>query len=161
MLRSIFSTDSCLQSDNGVSTSNSPLRQSIAENGSVPPQQLLRGQEDTPRRAVRFSPSTSENRHAVRRAPTARTRASEENPPVHVLHTSRKRMTPSTESCYGLCLHASVCQVRCQPLSASSMKACELACVRMVNTRSGLTSLRGCGKDVCSHRFFSISSSLL
>ena len=42
------------------------------------------------------------------------------------------------------------------------MKACELACVRMmVSTRSGLTSLRGCGKDVCCHRFFSISYSLL
>ena len=27
--------------------------------------------------------------------------------------TSRKRMTPSTESCYGLCLHASVYQRRC------------------------------------------------
>ena len=26
---------------------------------------------------------------------------------------------------------------------------------------SELTSLRGCGKDVCCHRFFSISSSLL
>ena len=50
------------------------------------PQQLLRGQGDTPRRAVRFSPSTFDNRHAVRRAPTARTRTSEENPPVHVLH---------------------------------------------------------------------------
>ena len=33
--------------------------------------------------------------------------------------------------------------------------------VRTVNTRSGLTSLRGCGKYVCCHRFFSISSSLL
>ena len=43
-----------------------PLRQSIAENGSVPPQQLLRGQEDTPRKAVRFSRSTFDNRHAVR-----------------------------------------------------------------------------------------------
>ena len=58
---------------------------SIAENGRAPPQQLLRGQRDTPRRAVRFSPSTFDNRHAVR-APTARTRTSEENPPVHVLH---------------------------------------------------------------------------
>ena len=48
------------------------------------------------------------------------------------------------------------------PLSASSVKACELACVRMImSTRSGLTSLRGCGKDVCCHRLFSISSSLL
>ena len=27
--------------------------------------------------------------------------------------TSRKRMSPSTESCYGLCLHASVYQRRC------------------------------------------------
>ena len=35
-----------------------PLGQSIAENGRVPPQQLLRGQGDTPRRAVRFSLST-------------------------------------------------------------------------------------------------------
>ena len=35
------------------------------------------------------------------------------------------------------------------------MKACELACVRMmVSTRSGLASLRGCDKDVCCHRFF-------
>ena len=38
-------------------------------------------------------------------------------------------------------------------------------CVRtddgVLNTRSGLTSLRGCGKDVCCHRFFSIPSSLL
>ena len=42
--------------------------------------QLLQGQEDTPRRAVRFSPSAFDNRHAVRRAPTARTRMSEENP---------------------------------------------------------------------------------
>ena len=63
-----------------------PLRQSIAENGRVPPQQLLGGQGDTPRRAVRFSPSTLDNRHAVRRAPIARTRTSEENPPLHVLH---------------------------------------------------------------------------
>ena len=31
----------------------------------------------------------------------------------------------------------------------------------VLNTRSGLTSLRGCGKDVCCHRFFSIPSSLL
>ena len=45
--------------------------------------------------------------------------------------------------------------------SASSMKACELACVRMmVSARSGLTSLRGCGKDVCCHRFFPMLSSL-
>ena len=58
---------------------------SIAENGRVPPQQILRGQGDTPRRAVRFSPSTFDNRHSVRRAPTARTRTGEENPPVHVL----------------------------------------------------------------------------
>ena len=56
---------------------------SLAENGSVPPQQpqqLLRGQGDTPRRTVRISPSTFYNRHAVRRAPTARTRTSEETP---------------------------------------------------------------------------------
>ena len=46
--------------------------------------QLRRGQGDTPRRAVKFSPSTFDNRHAVWhavcRAPTARTRTSDENP---------------------------------------------------------------------------------
>ena len=37
------------------------------------------------------------------------------------------------------------------------MKARELACVRMmVSTRSGLTSLRGCGKCVLSPLLFSI-----
>ena len=66
------------------------LRRSIAGNGSVPHQQLLRGLEVTPRGAVQFSPSTFDNRHAVRRAPTARTRTSEENPPVHVLHRLQK-----------------------------------------------------------------------
>ena len=36
------------------------------------------------------------------------------------------------------------------------MKACELECVRMMmSTRRGLTSLRGCGKDMCCHHFFS------
>ena len=36
------------------------------------------------------------------------------------------------------------------PLSTSSTKACELARVRMmVSTWRGLTSPRGCGKDVC------------
>ena len=34
--------------------------------------------------------STFDNRHPVRRAPTARTRTSEENPPVHVLHRPRR-----------------------------------------------------------------------
>ena len=33
-----------------------------------------------------FRSARSTNRHAVRRAPTARTRTSEENPAVHVLH---------------------------------------------------------------------------
>ena len=42
------------------------------------------------------------------------------------------------------------------------MKACELTCVRiMVDTRSGLTSLRGCGKDVCCPTLLSTSSSPL
>ena len=60
-----------------------------------------------------------------------------------------------------LSLHASVYQKICLPLSASSTKACELACVRiMVSTRTGLTSFRCCGKDVCCRRFFSISSLL-
>ena len=92
-----------------------PLRRSIAEKGRVPPQKLQRGQRDTPRGTVRLSPSTINSRHAVRRAPTARTRTSYEwtKIPVHVLATCRKHMTPSTENCSGWCSHASAYQKMC------------------------------------------------
>ena len=53
-----------------------PTQASIAENGRVPPQQLLRGRRDTPRRTVRLSPRAINSGHAVRRGPTARTRMS-------------------------------------------------------------------------------------
>ena len=43
------------------------------------PQQLLRGPGNTPRTAVRFLPSSFDNRNTVRRAPNARTRTNEEN----------------------------------------------------------------------------------
>ena len=52
-----------------------------------------------------------------------------------------------TESCCGRYSQALAYQPKCIQLFVISMKACELACVRVTaSTRNGLMSRRGCGK---------------
>ena len=62
----------------------SPFRQSTVKNGRVPPRQLMSDRRDTPRGTVRLSPRPIKSRHAVRRAPTARTRTSQGGIPLHM-----------------------------------------------------------------------------
>lgn len=59
-------------------------RKLLLKYGPAPPQNLLRGLGDAPIVTVRFSPSTINRRHGARRAPTARTRTSYKQKPVHV-----------------------------------------------------------------------------
>ena len=50
---------------------------------------------NTPGETARLPPRTINDRYAVRRAPIARARTTEENPPVHVLHRSAEITTLS------------------------------------------------------------------
>ena len=138
-----------------------PTQASIAENGRVLPQQLLRGQGDTPRRAVRFSPSAFDNRHAVRRARTARTRTSEENPPVHVLIDLHKAYDSVGRELLWVVLARFGVPEKMLTVIGQFHEGMRARVRTDDSEHSELTSLRGCGKDVCCHRFFSISSSLL
>ena len=92
-----------------------PFRQSVAESCRFLPQQLLRGRGDTPRGAVRLLPSTLDSQQSFCSS-CADCKNSDElgkSPCTFSSSTSRKHMTSSTESSYGLCSHASVCQRRC------------------------------------------------
>ena len=80
-----------------------PLRQSVAENGRVPPQQLPRGRGDTPRRAVRLSPSALDNRQSTccSRADCKNSDKRGKSPCICASLTSGKLMTPSTRAVMG------------------------------------------------------------
>lgn len=140
-----------------------PFSQTIAEKCRISPRQLPPGRRDTPRGTVRGSPIGVNGRYALRASTAIRRTVLLEQGKSRCAGASsafRKYVAPSTESCSGLRSHASAYKLTSYLVSVNTAKVCELACVRMMaSTGSCWTPHRGCGKDLCCHRFDSMSAS--